>query len=86
MERHAKVLHGGVLPWLRPDGKTQVTVRYEDNKPVNIETIVLSAQHTEDVSNKQLREAIVEKIIKPPKAIGPRPIAYSKRNWLQRRL
>jgi S-adenosylmethionine synthetase len=65
MERHAKILHGGVLPWIRPDGKTQVTVKYENGKPVGIETVVLSIQHTEEISTKDLKEAVIEEIIKP---------------------
>jgi S-adenosylmethionine synthetase len=65
MERHAKVLHSNNLPWIRPDGKSQVTVRYEYDKPVSIETIVLSTQHTSEISHHELREAVIEEIIKP---------------------
>lgn len=65
MERHAKVLHANAISWLRPDGKTQVTVQYEDDKPVGIETIVLSTQHTAEISQKDLKEAVVEEIIRP---------------------
>lgn len=65
MERHAKVLHSSALPWLRPDGKSQVTIRYENDKPVSIETIVLSTQHTDEISYKDLKEAVIEEIIKP---------------------
>lgn len=53
------------LPWLRPDGKSQVTVRYEDDIPKRIETIVISTQHSPDISQKEIREAIIEKVIKP---------------------
>ncbi|EKE01527.1 MAG: hypothetical protein ACD_21C00107G0005 [uncultured bacterium] len=65
MERHAKVLHDNSLPWIRPDGKSQVTVRYEDGKPIAIETVVLSTQHTADISHHELSEAVIEEIIKP---------------------
>ena len=54
-----------VLPYLRPDGKAQVTVVYEDGKPVAIDTVVLSTQHSEDVSTEQLRADLAEKIILP---------------------
>lgn len=54
-----------VLPYLRPDGKTQVTVRYVDDKPVCIEKILVSTQHAEEVSAEQLREDIIEKLIYP---------------------
>ncbi len=53
----------GVLPWLRPDGKSQVTVAYEDGRPVRVDTVVVSAQHSPDVSYKTLRAGIVEEII-----------------------
>ena len=65
MERHATVLHRNILHWLRPDGKCQVTVRYKDDKPVAIETVVLSTQHTDEISHKDLKEAVIEEIIKP---------------------
>ncbi len=53
------------LPWLRPDGKSQVSVQYEDGKPKKIETIVISTQHAPDVSNSEITDSILEKIIKP---------------------
>ncbi|MDC8437402.1 MAG: methionine adenosyltransferase [Candidatus Nitrosotenuis sp.] len=53
------------LPWVRPDGKSQVTVEYEDGKPVRIETIVISTQHAPEVQNSEIREKIIEKVIKP---------------------
>jgi len=53
------------LPWLRPDGKTQVSVQYEDGKPKKIETIVVSTQHTPDVSNSEITDSIIDKVIKP---------------------
>ena len=55
----------GTLPWLRPDGKTQVTVQYEDGRPVRVTTVVVSTQHAESVSNAELHEAIKEQVIFP---------------------
>jgi len=65
MERQAYVRKSGTLDWLRPDAKSQVTLRYEDDKPVAIDAVVLSTQHGPDVDNETLREAIMEEIIKP---------------------
>ncbi len=59
-----KVRKDGVLPWLRPDGKAQVTVVYEDDKPVAVDTVVVSAQHDESISIEDLRVQILEKVIK----------------------
>jgi S-adenosylmethionine synthetase len=53
------------LPWVRPDGKSQVTVEYEDGKPTKIETVVVSTQHSPDIGNSDIRNQIVEKVIKP---------------------
>lgn len=53
------------LPWIRPDGKSQVSVQYEDGKPKKIETIVLSTQHAPNVSNSEITNALIEKVIKP---------------------
>ncbi|MBI1318930.1 MAG: methionine adenosyltransferase [Candidatus Hydrogenedens sp.] len=55
----------GAIPWLQPDGKSQVTIEYVDNKPVRIDTIVVSNQHSPDVDNKTIRETIINDVIKP---------------------
>ena len=65
VQRQAEVRKKGKLKFLRPDAKSQVTLRYENDKPVGIEAVVLSTQHSEDVSTSQLREAVMEEIIKP---------------------
>ncbi len=65
MQRQAEVRRDGRLPWLRPDAKSQVTVRYVDGRPLSIDTIVVSTQHDPDVSHAQIAEAVVEEIIKP---------------------
>jgi S-adenosylmethionine synthetase len=59
------VRKSGQLAWLRPDAKSQVTMRYEDGKPVAIDAVVLSTQHTEEIAHKALQEAVMEEIIKP---------------------
>jgi S-adenosylmethionine synthetase len=65
VERQAHLRHTGHLPWLRPDAKSQVTVRYVDGKPDAIDTVVLSTQHSPEVSNETIEEAVIEDIIKP---------------------
>jgi S-adenosylmethionine synthetase len=65
VKKQADVRKKGRLPWLRPDAKSQVTLRYENDKPVGIEAVVLSTQHSDDVSTKALREAVMEEILKP---------------------
>ena len=64
-ERLTQVRKNGMLPYLRPDGKTQVSVRYVDGVPTAVETVVVSTQHSEDVENETLRADIVEHVIKP---------------------
>ncbi len=63
-ERLAKVRKSGTLPFLRPDGKTQVTVRYENGEPKSIHTVVIAAQHNPEVKYEHLQEAIIEEVIK----------------------
>ena len=63
--RLTEVRKNGTLTYLRPDGKTQVTVEYEDDKPVRIDTIVVSTQHSEDVPLEQIREDIIREVVKP---------------------
>ncbi len=63
-ERLAKVRKEGVVPFLRPDGKTQVTVKYENGAPQSIHTVVVAAQHNPEVSHSQVKEAVVEEVIK----------------------
>ena len=65
MKRQAEVRKAGLLPWLRPDAKRQVTIEYLDKKPKRIEAVVLSTQHSPDVSYEDLKEAVMEEIIKP---------------------
>jgi len=65
VKRQAEVRKSGRLPWLRPDAKSQVTVRYEDGKPVAIDTVVLSTQHSEEIDHATLSDALIEEIIKP---------------------
>ncbi|BBM83581.1 S-adenosylmethionine synthase [Candidatus Uabimicrobium amorphum] len=61
----ADVRQSGELEYLRPDGKTQVTINYEDGKPISVDAIVLSTQHAKGISQEKLREDIIEKVIKP---------------------
>ena len=63
--RLTQVRKDGTLPWLRPDGKSQVTIVYEDGKPVALDTVVISAQHNEDVTHQQIEEAILKNVIRP---------------------
>ncbi|MDI6750212.1 MAG: methionine adenosyltransferase [Rhodocyclaceae bacterium] len=78
VERQAMLRKDGRLPWLRPDAKSQVTVRYVDGKPDAIDTVVLSTQHAPEIELTQIREAVIEEIIKPvlPSALVKGEIKY----------
>ncbi len=65
VQRQAQLRHDGRLPWLRPDAKSQVTIRYVDGKPHSIDTVVLSTQHAPDMTLEAIREAAIEDIIMP---------------------
>ncbi|HEY6455976.1 MAG TPA: methionine adenosyltransferase [Steroidobacteraceae bacterium] len=65
VKRQAEVRKKGKLAWLRPDAKSQVTLRYENDQPVGIEAVVLSTQHSDDISTRALREAVMEEILVP---------------------
>ena len=65
VERQSELRRDGRLPWLRPDAKSQVTLRYVDGQPHSIDTVVLSTQHAPDVAYETIREAVIEQIIKP---------------------
>jgi S-adenosylmethionine synthetase len=77
VQRQASERKNGTLPWLRPDAKSQITFRYEDNKPVGIEAVVLSTQHAPDIGMKELQEAVMECIIQP--VLPPEWLAGCKR-------
>ena len=64
VERQSQLRKDGRIPWLRPDAKSQVTLRYVDGKPVSAETIVLSTQHAPEIEHRQIEEAVIEEIIK----------------------
>ncbi|WP_071429026.1 methionine adenosyltransferase [Angelakisella massiliensis] len=76
--RLTEVRKNGTLPYLRPDGKTQVTVRYEDDKPVEITAIVISSQHGEEVTQEQIRKDIIREVIEPvvPASLRPNTVYY----------
>jgi S-adenosylmethionine synthetase len=65
MQRHAELRKDGRLPWLRPDAKSQVSVRYVDGKPHHVDTVVISTQHSPDISHEPLTESVIEEIVKP---------------------
>jgi len=65
VKRQAEVRKAGLLPWLRPDAKSQVTIQYEDNVAKRVEAVVLSTQHSPDVSYADLKEGVMEEIVKP---------------------
>lgn len=79
VERQAMLRKDGRLPWLRPDAKSQVTVKYQNNKPSSIDTIVLSTQHSPEINLKDLREAVIEEIIKP---VLPSSLSQNSINFL----
>ncbi len=78
VERQAQLRRDGRLNWLRPDAKSQVTIKYVDDKPFSIDTVVLSTQHTPEMTLEQIREAVIEEIIKPilPKELIKGDIKY----------
>ncbi len=78
MERHSELRKDGRLPWLRPDAKSQVSVRYVDGKPHHIDTVVISTQHSPDISYEPLMESVIEEIVKPvlPKNMISRETRY----------
>lgn len=78
VERQADLRRDGRLPWLRPDAKSQVTLRYVDGKVHSVDTVVLSTQHAPDIEHKKLSEAVIEEIIKPviPKELIKGDIKY----------
>ncbi|MEZ5653297.1 MAG: methionine adenosyltransferase [Burkholderiaceae bacterium] len=65
VERQAQLRKDGRLPWLRPDAKSQITLRYADGRPQSIDTVVISTQHAPDIEMSKLREAVIEEIVKP---------------------
>jgi len=79
VERQADLRRDGRLPWLRPDAKSQVTMRYVDGRPVAIDTIVLSTQHAPDIALETLREAVIEEVIKP---VLPRDLVKGEIRYL----
>ncbi len=64
-QKLSEVRKNNILPWVRPDGKTQVSVRYEDNKPTKIETVVIATQHAPEISQEEISKEIIDKVIKP---------------------
>ena len=79
MQRQAEVRKDGRLTWLRPDAKSQLSVRYVDGKPTVIDTVVVSTQHNPDVSHAQISEAVIEEIIKP---VLPKELLSEKTRYL----
>lgn len=78
-KRLTEMRKGDILPYLRPDGKSQVTVEYRDGKPTRVTTIVVSTQHSPDITLKELREDVIEKVIKPvipPELLDDESIIY----------
>ncbi len=79
VERQSELRRDGRMPWLRPDAKSQVTIRYANGRPDSIDTVVLSTQHAPDISLEQIREAVVENIIKP---VLPKNLVKGNVNYL----
>ncbi|MBL8269169.1 methionine adenosyltransferase [Steroidobacter sp.] len=79
VERQAQLRKSGKLPWLRPDAKSQVTIRYVDGKPKEVDTVVLSTQHHPDIEHAKLTEAVIEEIVKP---VLPKELIGKKVNYL----
>ena len=79
VERQSQLRRSGKLAWLRPDAKSQITLRYSDGRPVAVDTVVLSTQHAPDVSMATIREAVIEEIIKP---VIPRELVKGDVNYL----
>ncbi|HUX64953.1 methionine adenosyltransferase [Sulfuricella sp.] len=78
MQRQAELRKDGRLPWLRPDAKSQVTIRYVNGKPAHVDTVVISTQHHPDISHAELSEAVIEEIVKPiiPESMRAGDIRY----------
>jgi S-adenosylmethionine synthetase len=79
VERQSELRRDGRLPWLRPDAKSQVTLRYVDGKPAAIDTVVLSTQHAPEMALAQIREAVIEEVIKP---VLPKDLVKGDINYL----
>jgi len=79
VERQSELRRDGRLPWLRPDAKSQVTLRYVDGKPDSIDTVVLSTQHSPEMTLEQIREAVIEEVIKP---VVPKHLIKGEINYL----
>jgi S-adenosylmethionine synthetase len=79
VERQSEVRRDGRLPWLRPDAKSQVTIKYVNGRPDSIETVVLSTQHAPGLTHDQIKEAVIEQVIKP---VLPKNLVKGKINYL----
>jgi len=79
VERQAELRRNGRLPWLRPDAKSQVTIRYANGRPESLDTVVLSTQHAPGIEHKKLSEAVIEEVIKP---VLPKNMMKGKVNYL----
>ena len=79
VERQSELRRDGRLPWLRPDAKSQVTLKYVDGRPVSIDTVLLSTQHKPGMTHKQIEEAVIEQIIKP---VLPKELIKGQINYL----